>query len=295
MQRKTAADFPPEVLRIFDGYVHGNLTRREFLDRAARYATAGVSAAAMLEMLKPNFAWAQQVPKDDARLKAGYQDYPSPQGSGTMRGYLALPAKGGHAGCIVVIHENRGLSPYIEDVARRLAVEGYIAFAPDALTPQGGYPGDEEKAGALFARLDPAKTREDFVAAVTYLKARPDCNGRVAAIGFCYGGGIANMLAVRFPDLAGAVPFYGAQPRAEDVAKIRAPILAHYAGEDPRTNAGIPAFESALKANGVQAEMHVYPGTQHGFHNDTTPRYDEQAAKLSWSRTLAFFKQNLKG
>jgi carboxymethylenebutenolidase len=295
MQRKTAADFPPEVLRLFDGYVHGNLSRREFLDRAARYATAGVSAAAMLEMLKPDFALAQQVPKDDARVKAGYQDYRSPQGSGTMRGYLALPAKGGHAGCIVVIHENRGLSPYIEDVARRLAVEGYVAFAPDALAPQGGYPGDEARARDLFAKLDPVKTLQDFVAAVTYLKSRPDCNGRVAAIGFCYGGGIANMLAVRFPDLAGAVPYYGAQPRAEDAAKIRAPILAHYAGEDPRTNAGIPAFESALKANGVKAEMHVYPGTQHGFHNDTTPRYDEAAARLSWSRSLAFFKEHLKG
>ena len=295
MQRKTAADFPPEVLKLFDGYVHGNITRREFLDRAARYATAGVTAAAMLEMLRPNFAWAQQVAKDDARIKAGYQDYASAQGSGTMRGYMALPAKGAHAGCIVVIHENRGLSPYIEDVARRLAVEGYVAFAPDALAPLGGYPGDEEKARELFAKLDQARTREDFVAAVTYLKARPECNGRVAAIGFCYGGGMANMLATRLPDLAGAVPYYGAQPGPQDAAKIRAPILAHYAGEDPRINAGIPAFESTLKANNVQHGIHVYPGTQHGFHNDTTPRYDEAAAKLSWQRTLAFFKKNLKG
>jgi carboxymethylenebutenolidase len=295
MQRKTAADFPPEVLRLFDGYVHGHITRREFLDRSARYATAGVTAAAMLEMLAPNFAWAQQVAKDDARIKVGYQEFPSPQGSGTMRGYLALPAKAGHAGCIVVIHENRGLSPYIEDVARRLAVEGYVALAPDALAPLGGYPGDEEKAVEMFRKLDMAKTREDLVAAVPYLKSRKECNGKVAAIGFCFGGGIANVIATRFPDLAGAVPYYGPQPTPGDAAKIRSPILAHYAGEDPHINAGIPAFESALQAKHVQHEMFTYPGTQHGFHNDTTPRYDDAAARLSWQRTLAFFKKNLKG
>jgi carboxymethylenebutenolidase len=249
----------------------------------------------MLEMLAPNFAWAQQVARDDARVKAGYQEYPSPDGSGTMRGYLASPAKGMATGCIVVIHENRGLSPYIEDVARRLAVEGYVALAPDALFPSGGYPGDEDKARDMFAKLDMAKTREDLVAAVPYLKSRKDCNGKVAAIGFCFGGGIANVIATRFPDLAGVVPYYGPQPAPEDAAKIRAPILAHYAGEDRGINAGIPAFESALKANNVQHEVHIYPGTQHGFHNDTTPRYDEAAAKLSWQRTLAFFKKNLKG
>ena len=295
MDRKTAAEFPPEVLGLFDGYVHGSITRREFLDRAARYATAGVSAAAMLEMLKPNFAWAQQVTKDDARIKAGYEDYPSPRGSGTMRGYFAMPARGGPTGCIVVIHENRGLSPYIEDVARRLAVEGFAGFAPDALAPLGGYPGDEDKARDLWAKLDMDKTREDLVAAVPYLKSRKECNGKVAAIGFCFGGGIANVIATRFPDLAGAVPYYGPQPKAEEAAKIRAPMLLHYAGEDARVNAGWPAFESVLKANGVKYEMHMYPGAQHGFHNDTTPRYDDAAAKLSWTRTLAFFKQHLKG
>ena len=295
MQRKTARDFPPEVLRLFDGYVHGNITRREFLDRAARHATAGMTAAGMLAMLAPNFAWAQHVAKDDARIKAGYQEYPSPKGSGTMRGYLAAPAKGMATGCVVVIHENRGLSPYIEDVARRLAIEGYVALAPDALFPLGGYPGDEDKARDMFAKLDMAKTREDLVAAVPYLKSRKDCNGKVASIGFCFGGGIANVIATRFPDLAGAVPYYGPQPAPEDAAKIRSPILAHYAGEDPRINSGIPAFESTLKANNVQHQMHIYPGTQHGFHNDTTPRYDEAAAKLSWQRTLAFFKKNLKG
>ena len=249
----------------------------------------------MLEMLAPNFAWAQQVPKDDSRIKGGYQEYPSPHGSGTLRGYLATPAAGHAAGCIVVIHENRGLNPYIEDVARRLAAEGYVALAPDALFPSGGYPGDEDRAREMFSKLDMAKTREDLVAAVPYLKSRKDCNGKVAAIGFCFGGGIANLIATRFPDLAGAVPYYGAQPGPQDAAKIRAPILAHYAGEDPRINAGIPAFESTLKANNVQHGIHVYPGTQHGFHNDTTPRYDEAAAKLSWQRTLAFFKKNLKG
>jgi len=295
MQRKTAADFPPEVLQLFDGYVHGHLSRREFLDRAARYATAGVSATAMLAMLRPNYALANQVAKDDSRITAGYQEYPSPQGSGTMRGYLAVPAKGGKSGCVVVIHENRGLNPYIEDVARRLAVEGYVAFAPDALFPVGGYPGDEEKAVALFAKLDPVKRNEDLVAAVPYLKSRPECNGKIGAVGFCFGGGISNLLATRFPDLAAAVPYYGGQPKAEDAAKIKAALVLHYAGLDERLNAGWPAYESALKAAGVQYEMYMYPGTQHGFHNDTTPRYDEAAAKLSWSRTLAHFQKYLKG
>jgi carboxymethylenebutenolidase len=295
MQRKTAADFPPEVLRLFDGYVHGHLSRREFLRGASRYATAGVSATAMLEMLRPNYALANQVAKDDARIKAGYQDYDSPQGSGRMRGYLAQPAKSGKAGCVVVIHENRGLNPYIEDVARRLAVEGYVAFAPDALAPVGGYPGDEEKAVAMFARLDPAKRTEDLVAAVPYVKSRPECNGKVGAVGFCFGGGIANVLATRFSDLAAAVPYYGAQPKAEDAARIRAAMMLHYAEKDERIDAGIPAYESALKAAGVQYEVYIYPGTQHGFHNDTTPRYDEAAAKLSWSRTLAHFRKYLKG
>jgi len=295
MLRKTAADFPPEVLQLFDGYVHGHLSRREFLDRAARYATAGVSATAMLEMLRPNYALANQVAKDDSRIKAGYQEYPSPQGSGTMRGYLALPAKGGKSGCVVVIHENRGLNPYIEDVARRLAVEGYVAFAPDALFPLGGYPGDEEKAVAMFTKLDRAKRIEDLVAAVPYVKSRPECNGKVGTVGFCFGGGISNVIATRFPDLAAAVPYYGPQPKAEDAAKIKAPLVLHYAEQDAGIDAGWPAYESALKAAGVQYEVYMYPGTQHGFHNDTTPRYDEAAAKLSWSRTLAHFQKYLKG
>jgi carboxymethylenebutenolidase len=295
MKRKKATDFPPEVLKLFDGYIHGAITRRDFLDRAARYAVGGFTAAAMLESLTPNYAWAQQVAKDDPRLKTEYLTYPSPQGSGTMRGYFARPANAsGKLPGVVVIHENRGLNPYIEDVARRLAVESYVAFAPDALTPVGGYPGDDEKAGQLFSQLDPAKRTEDLLAAEPYLKSRPECNAKVGAVGFCFGGGIVNTMAVRFPDLGAGVPFYGAQPGAADVAKIKAPLLLHYAGNDERIDAGIPAFEQALKANGVKYQVYVYPGTYHGFHNDTTPRYDEAAAKLAWSRTLGFFKENLK-
>jgi carboxymethylenebutenolidase len=295
MERKKASDFPPEVLKLFDGYIHGALGRRDFLDRAAKYAVGGFTAAAMLESLSPNYAWAEQIPKDDSRTKAEYLTYASPQGSGSVRGYFARPANAsGKLPGMVVIHENRGLNPYIEDVARRLAVENFIAFAPDALSPLGGFPGDEEKAAQLFSQLDPAKRTEDLLAAVPYLKTRPECNGRVGAVGFCFGGTVVNIMAVRFPDLAAAVPFYGGQPGAADAAKIRAPLLLHYAALDERTNAGWPALEQVLKANGVKYQMYMYPGTNHGFHNDTTPRYDEAAAKLAWSRTVAFLKENLK-
>jgi carboxymethylenebutenolidase len=295
MERKKASDFPPEVLKLFDGYVHGMISRRDFLERGAKYAAGGFTAAAMLESLRPNFAWAQQVAKDDARIKTEYLNYPSPQGSGTMRGYFARPANAsGKRPGVVVIHENRGLNPYIEDVTRRLAVENYVAFAPDALTPLGGYPGDEEKAVKLFGTLDAPKRFEDLVAGAAYLKARPECTGKIGAVGFCFGGGIVNLFAVRMPDLAAAVPFYGAQPPAADVAKIKAPLLIHYAGLDDRINAGWPAYEAALKADGVKYEAHIYAGVNHGFHNDTTPRYDEAAAKLAWSRTLALFKQTLQ-
>ena len=296
MERRKASDYPPDVLKLFDGYVHGVINRREFLDRAAKYAVGGFTAAAMLESLSPNFALAQQVPKTDSRIHAEYLPYPSPEGSGTMRGYFARPATPSRKlPGVVVIHENRGLNPYIEDVARRLAVENYVAFAPDALAPVGGYPGDEEKARQLFASLDQKKMMEDLHAAVPFLKSRAECNGSIGAVGFCFGGGVANGMAVRFPDLGAAAPFYGRQPSAADTAKIKAPLLIHYAGEDAGINAGWPAWEEALKKDKVRYTAYIYPGAQHGFHNDTTPRYDEAAAKLAWSRTLAFFDANLKG
>jgi carboxymethylenebutenolidase len=295
MERKQASDFPPEVLKLFDGYVHGWVSRRDFLDRAGKYAVGGFTAAAMLESLRPNYAYAQQVAKDDARIKAEYLTYPSPQGSGNMRGYFARPANpAGKLPGVVVIHENRGLNPYIEDVTRRLAVANFVAFAPDALTPLGGYPGDEEGAVKLFGQLDAAKRTEDLVTAYSVLKARPECAGKVGAVGFCFGGTTVNTFAVRIPDLAAGVPFYGGQPNAADVPKIKAPLMIHYAGLDERINAGWPAYEAALKANNVKYQMFMYPNTNHGFHNDTTPRYDEAAAKLAWSRTVAFFNENLK-
>jgi carboxymethylenebutenolidase len=295
MERKKASDFPPEVLKLFDGYVHGSMSRRDFLDKAARYAVGSFTAVAMLEALAPNFAWAQQVKPGDPRITTEYVSYLSPAGSGTVRGYLAKPANAkGKLAAIVVIHENRGLNPYIEDVARRLATEGYVAFAPDALSPVGGYPGDEDQARDMFAKLDAAKRTEDLVAAVDYLKLRPDFSGKLGAIGFCFGGGMVNTIATRVPDLAAAVPYYGAQPPAAEAAKIKSPMLLHYASEDERINAGWPAFDAVLKAHQVPHQAYIYPKTQHGFHNDTTPRYDEAAAKLSWQRTLDFFRQNLK-
>jgi len=295
MKRKQAGDFPTEVLELFDGYVHGTVSRRDFLDRAAAYAAGGVTAAGMLASLSPNFAWAQQVKRDDGRMRAEMIDYYSPKGSGRMRGYLARPAKAGKAPGVVVIHENRGLNPYIEDVARRLAVAGYVAFAPDALAPVGGYPGDEDRAREAFGKLDDAKRDEDLLAAYPALEKRPECNGRIGATGFCFGGGVVGMMATRIPGLAAAVPFYGEQPSAAETANIKAPLLIHYAENDPRINAGWPAWEQALKANKVSYAMKMYPGTQHGFHNDTTPRYDEAAAKLAWQRTLDFFELHLRG
>ena len=294
MERKKASDFPPEVLKIFDGYVHGRISRREFLDGAGKFAVGSFTAAAMLEALRPNYAWAQQVKKDDPRIKTEYVTYPSPNGSGTMKAYLARPADAtGKLPGVLVIHENRGLSPYTEDVARRLAVDGFMALAPDALSPVGGYQGDDEKAAQQFSQLDPAKRIEDFVAAAAYLRDRPDSTGKVGAVGFCVGGTVVNIIATRMPDLAAAVPFYGSPPSAADTAKIKAAMLIQYAGNDERTNAAWPAFETALKANGVKYQMFMYAGAQHGFHNDTTPRYDEAAAKLAWQRTVAFFKANL--
>ncbi len=296
MERKKAGDFPPEVLKLFDGYVHGRIDRREFLDRAARFAVGAFTATAMLESLKPNFAWAQQVAKDDKRIRTQYLEYDSPQGHGRMRGYFTQPAEAkGKLPAVLVIHENRGLNPYIEDVARRLALANFVAFAPDALTPVGGYPGDEDKARALFAAQDAKKREEDLYQAAQVLKARAETTGRIGAVGFCFGGGICNLLATRMPDLGASVPYYGRQVPASEVAKIKAPLLIHYASEDENINKGWPAYEEALKANNVRYTTHIYPNTQHGFHNDTTPRYDEAAAKLSWQRTLDFFNQHLRG
>jgi carboxymethylenebutenolidase len=295
MERKTANDYDQDLLNLFDAYVHGAIDRRGFLDKARKYAVGGVTAAMLLESLNPKFAEAQQVAKDDARLKADYLEYDSPTGTGKMRGYFARPAAGAEKlPGVLVVHENRGLNPHIEDIARRLALDKFVAFAPDALTPLGGYPGDEDKARELFQKLDQAKTREDFVTAVAFLQARPECSGRVGVVGFCYGGAISNMLATRVPDLGAAVPFYGTQPPAADVPKIKAPLLIHYAATDERVNAGWPAYEAALKENNIKYTAHIYPGTQHGFNNDTTPRYDEAAAKLAWQRTVEFFNANLR-
>jgi carboxymethylenebutenolidase len=265
------------------------------LDGAKKFAVGGVSAAALLEMLKPNYAWATQVAADDKRIVAEYVTVPSPQGNGTIKGYLVRPASAGKAPGVLVVHENRGLNPYIEDVARRLAVAGFIAFAPDGLTSLGGYPGDDEKGLALFGQVDGAKMREDFVAAALWLKSRPDSTGKLGAVGFCFGGGVVNQLAVRLgPELAAGVPFYGAQPSAADVARIRTPINAQYAELDPRITGGWPAFDAALTQAQVPHEGHIYQGTNHGFHNDTTPRYDEAAANEAWAHTLAWFNTYLK-
>jgi carboxymethylenebutenolidase len=295
MTRKTAKDFHPQALKLFDQYVHGLLSRRDFLQRAAQFAAVGVTGEALLTALSPRFAEAKQIPDDDPRIKTRYVELPSPKGYGKLRGYLAQPAKAkGKLPTVLVVHENRGLNPHIEDIARRLALDDFIAFAPDALFPLGGYPGDEDKARELFGKLDQAKTREDFLAAEDYLKHLPEGNGKVGVVGFCYGGGIANFLATRVPDLAAAVPFYGAQPAAEDVAKIKAPLLIQYAGKDERVNSGWPAYEQALKAAGVKYQVYIYPDVEHGFNNDTTPRYDEAAAKLAWKRTIEFFNKYLR-
>jgi carboxymethylenebutenolidase len=294
MERKQASDFHPEVLRLFDGYVHGTKTRREFLDGAAKFAVGGFTAAAMLEALQPNFAWAQQVPKRDPRIRTEYVEYDSPQGHGRMRGYLVVPSRtNGKLPGIYVVHENRGLNPYIEDVARRLALHNFVAFAPDALFPVGGYPGSEDIGRDLFAKQDTKKRIEDLVAGAGVLKARPECNSKIGTVGFCFGGGIVNLLATRLPDLAAGVAYYGVQPAASDVSKIKAAIMIHNASDDPRINDGWPPYEAALKANKVRYEHFSYPNTQHGFHNDTTPRYDQPAAMLSWDRTVSFFNKHL--
>jgi carboxymethylenebutenolidase len=295
MERKKADEFDPELLDLYDQYVHGAVDRRQFLDRASRFAIGGVTAAALLETLSPHYAWAEQVPANDPRITAEYLTYPSPQGSGTVKGLLARPREGaGKWPAVLVVHENRGLNPYIEDVARRLAVANFLAFAPDALTPLGGYPGNDDKGREMQATLDRGKILEDMAAGAAFVRDHASSTGKLGVIGFCFGGFVANALAVRMPDVLAAVPFYGGQPPAADVPKIKASLLLHYAGNDTRVNEGWPAYEAALTAHKVDYTAHVYDGANHGFHNDTTPRYDAAAATLAWERTLAFLNKKLR-
>ena len=294
MTRRKASEFDQGLLDLFDSYVHGGINRREFLDRAKVFAVGGLTAAGLLEALSPQYALAQQVAPDDERIEAGYIEYDSPEGYGKVKGLLARPANAsGKVPGVVVIHENRGLNPYIEDVVRRVAVAGYIALGPDGLTSLGGYPGTDDEGREMQRQLDGDKLLEDFVAAVGFLQSHDACTGNVGSVGFCYGGGVCNSLAVRIPNLAASVPFYGRQPAAEDVPSINAPLLIHYGGLDERVNAGWPDYEAALKANDKQYTMHMYEGANHGFHNDTTPRYDEAAATLAWQRTLDFYSEHL--
>jgi carboxymethylenebutenolidase len=292
--RLTAADFDQELLILFDAYVHGDLDRRGFLDRAQKFAVGGLTAAGILASLQPNFAAAQVIPKDDARLKTETITIASPDGSGSIKAYVAKPANAAaKLPAVLVIHENRGLNPHIEDITRRIALDGYVAIAPDALTALGGYPGDEDKARTEFAKLDQTKIRQDFLASYAAIKARSDVTAKIGAVGFCYGGGMVHFLSTRLPDLAAGVPFYGNHPAAEEAAKVKAPLQIHFAGVDERINAAWPAYETALKAAGAKYEAHIYPNTQHGFNNDTTPRFDAAAAKLAWERTMGFFKSRL--
>jgi carboxymethylenebutenolidase len=294
MERKKASDFPQELLDLFHLYVHGEIDRGAFLRRAGKFAVGGLTASGLLAMLQPNYAWAQQVPKDDKRIRTEYATVASPHGNGSIKGYLVRPAGSGPFPAVLVVHENRGLNPYIEDVARRLGTANFMAFAPDGLTSVGGYPGNDEKGGELFAKVDRTKMLEDFAAAAAWLKARPDSTGRLGVVGFCFGGGVANTLAVRMPDLSAAVPFYGAPPDAADVPKIKAAVLVHHAELDTRLASTWPAYDAELTAAKVTHQGFIYPKTNHGFHNDTTPRYDEAAAMLAWQRTLDWFNRYLR-
>jgi len=293
--RKNAQEFPQELWSLFDKYVHGEMDRRTFLIHAQKFIIGGLTMTAFWESVRPNYAWAIQVPKDDARIKTEEVTVPSPQGNGKIKGHLAMPAKAGKYPVVLVVHENRGLNPYIEDVARRLATEGFIAFAPDGLTSVGGYPGDDEKGGELFKKVDREKMTADFIASALWLKSRPNSTSKLGVVGFCFGGAIANSLAVRMgSELQASVPFYGSQPEASDVPKIKAALMIHDAGLDDRIVKGWPAYEAALKANKINYVHYLYDGVNHGFHNDTTPRYDEKAAKLAWSRTVEHFGKYLK-
>lgn len=293
--RKRASDFHPYILEIFDGYVHGKLTKREFIAKAGKYAAAGVTGLMILSQLQPDYALAQQVKPDDPAIATSRVTVPSPEGHGSINALMAKPAKAkGKLPAVLVVHENRGLNPYVEDVVRRLAKAGYLALGPDGLSSVGGYPGNDDKGRELQAKLDPAKLLEDFFASYEYLRDHKESTGKVGAVGFCYGGGVCNALAVAYPDLDASVPYYGRQPKAEEVAAIKAPLLIHYAETDERINAGWLPYQAALISNRKKFQVHFYPGTQHGFHNDSTPRYDKAAAELSWARTLEFFVENLR-
>ena len=293
---KRASEYDREILDLYDEYVHGQTDRRGFLNRAAKFAVGGATAASILDSLKPNYALARQIATDDARISAAYQTYPSPDGHDETHGYLVAPAGAeGKVPGVVVLHENRGLNPYIEDVARRVAVAGFLAFAPDALAPLGGYPGTDDEGRLMQRRVDREKMMADFIAAARFVHSHPQCTGKVGVVGFCFGGGMSNALAASIPDvISAAVPFYGRQPATEDVPKIKAALLIHYAELDRRINRGWPAYEAALKEAGVTYTAHIYEGVNHGFHNDTTPRYDEAAAKLAWQRTIDFFNATLR-
>ncbi|WP_151994159.1 YghX family hydrolase [Buttiauxella massiliensis] len=294
MTRLTAKDFPPELLEYFDFYVHGKISKREFLDLAGKFVVGGLSAVALGTLLTPNYAFATQVEFTDPDIVAEYIEYPSPQGHGKVRAYMVRPSKAvGKVPGVVVVHENRGLNPYIEDVARRVAKAGFIALAPDGLSSVGGYPGNDEKGRELQSQVDPTKLMNDFFAAIEFLMHHDAVTGKVGITGFCYGGGVANAAAVAYPELAAAVPFYGRQPKTEDVPRIKAPLLLHYGELDSRINEGWPAYEAALKANNKVYEGYIYPGVNHGFHNDSTPRYDKAAAELAWTRTIDWFRKYL--
>jgi carboxymethylenebutenolidase len=295
INRKTASDYPQELLDLFHEYQHGDISRRDFLDRAKRYAVGGVTVMALFESLRPNYAYAQQVAKDDARIVTSYETVASPLGNGSIKGYFAKPKNpSGKFPAVLVIHENRGLNPYVEDVARRLATANFIAFAPDGLTSVGGFPGTDEEGAVKFRAVNGPKMFEDFVASYDWLKARPESTGKMGAVGFCFGGGVVNHLAWVRPDLSAGVPFYGTPPGPDDIPKIKAAMLIHHGEMDTRLAGTWPAYDAALTAAGVTHEGYIYPGAQHGFHNDTTPRYDEKAAKLAWDRTLAWFNKYLR-
>ncbi len=294
MSQINKEDIKQEVFDLYDDYAHNRLDRRTFVQKLSLYAVGGLTVPALMSFLMPDYSGNVQIKADDPRLKSEYIKYDSPKGGGVIKGLLSEPKDNKKKlGGIVVVHENRGLNPYIEDVARRAALAGFITLAPDALTPLGGYPGNDDQGREMQSKRDPKQMEEDFIAAYDYLKTNPDCNGKIGVVGFCFGGGIANRMAVRLPDLAAAVPYYGSQPSAEDVPKINAPLQLHYAGLDTRITGGWPAYEAALKANGKKYEVYIYDNVNHGFHNNTTPRYDKTAADLAWKRTIDFFKMYL--